>query len=164
MPVIYIKEQGALVQKKSERILITKGRKTLLDMPMDGITGISIIGNVQITTQALYAFMQKGIDVSYFTFSGKYIGATCPEYFKNIFLRLAQYNLYYDEQRRLEIAKTIGKNKIYNQIYIIQNHRWETEKNRDENEGKSREELIHLQTSIDISLQSIGLKLNDKKR
>ncbi len=125
MSVIYVKEQGTLVQKRSERILITKDRKTLLETPIDRVESIAVIGNVQITTQALCAFMQAGIDINYFTFSGKYVGAACAETSKNIFLRLAQYDLYQNEQKRLEMAKIIVRNKIQNQMQIIIMHRWE---------------------------------------
>lgn len=125
MAVIYVKEQGALIQKRSERILITRNRQTLLEIPFDNVESIAVVGNVQITSQALYVLMQKGIDVNYFSFSGKYIGCTAADASKNIFLRLAQYDLYQNKEKRLEIAKSIVKNKIQNQMYLILNHRWD---------------------------------------
>lgn len=53
MSVIYVKEQGALVQKSGERIIISKGASTLLEAPVIQMENIALIGNVQITTQAL---------------------------------------------------------------------------------------------------------------
>lgn len=126
MAVLYVKEQGALIQKRSERILITRNRQTLLEIPFDSVDSIAIVGNVQITSQALYVLMQKGIDVNYFSFSGKYLGCTAADVSKNIFLRLAQYDLYQNKEERLKIAKDIVANKIRNQIYLIQLHRWDT--------------------------------------
>ena len=73
MSVLYIKEQGAYVQKAGERIVVTKNAKTLLDLPVIHIDNIALIGNVQITAQALHMLMEKGIDVSYFSFSGRYL-------------------------------------------------------------------------------------------
>ena len=129
MAVLYVKEQGALIQKRSERILITRNRQTLLEIPFDSVDSIAIVGNVQVTSQALYVLMQKGIDVNYFSFSGKYLGCTAADVSKNIFLRLAQYDLYQNKEARMKIAKEIVANKIRNQMYLIQLHRWDTQDN-----------------------------------
>lgn len=127
MAVLYVKEQGAMIQKRSERILITRNKQTLLELPFDRIDSIAVVGNVQISSQVLYVLMQKGIDVNYFSFSGKYLGCTAADSSKNIFLRLAQYDLYQNQSARLEIAKTIVENKIQNQIYLVKTHRWESD-------------------------------------
>ncbi len=83
------------------------------------------MGNVQITAQALQFLLQQGIDVSYYTFGGKYLGQTAAESSKNIFLRFSQYELYKNEKRRLALAKKIVLNKIENQLFLIRNHRCE---------------------------------------
>lgn len=54
MSVLYVKEQGSCIQKRSERIVVTKGQMTLLEIPLANVENIAIIGNVQITTQALH--------------------------------------------------------------------------------------------------------------
>ena len=58
MSAIYIKEQGALVQKSGERLIITKNGKTLLEMPVLQAENISLIGNVQITAQPLFLWRE----------------------------------------------------------------------------------------------------------
>lgn len=63
MAVIYVKEQGATVQKVGERIIVTKNQNRFLDMPVFQNENIAVIGNVQITTQALHMLMEKGVDV-----------------------------------------------------------------------------------------------------
>lgn len=124
--VLYVKEQGAILQKRSERILISKGGKNLLEMPLYHIDSIMIIGNVQITSQALQAVLQQGIDVTYLTYSGKYLGHTAAETSKNIFLRLAQYEVYQDMEKRLGFAGKIVENKMENQKQMINRWRWES--------------------------------------
>lgn len=125
MSVLYVKEQGAFIQRRSERLLVTKGRQTLLEIHLDNIESIAVIGNVQITAQALCVLMERGIDVSHFSFSGRYLGATAADSSKNIFLRLAQYDLYQDLDSRMRIARRIVANKIKNQREMIRSHRWE---------------------------------------
>lgn len=120
MAVLYIKEQGACVRKMDECVVITKGTETLMRAPAANLDNIAVIGNVQVTSQALQMLMTRGVDVNYFTFSGKYLGHTAAEASKNVFLRLAQYEVYHDLERRLEMARKIVDNKIRNQISLIQ--------------------------------------------
>lgn len=123
MAVIYVKEQGATIQKVEERLVVTKNQNRLLDVPVFQVENLAIIGNVQITTPALHMLMEKGIDVSYLSYSGKYLGSTAADASKNIFLRFEQYQFYLDEERRLHMARTITQYKIRNQIALIKEHR-----------------------------------------
>ncbi|MDO5423017.1 MAG: CRISPR-associated endonuclease Cas1 [Eubacteriales bacterium] len=125
MAVLYVREQGASIQKSGERLIVTKNGARLLEMPLIHIENVSVVGNVQVTTQALHIMMERGIDVSYFSHSGKYLGHTAAESSKNIFLRLEQYEYYLNEEKRLSMAKVIVKNKICNQIAMLKRHRWQ---------------------------------------
>ena len=51
MAVIYVKEQGAIIKKVGERIVVAKNNVVLNDIPVHLISDLSIIGNVQISTQ-----------------------------------------------------------------------------------------------------------------
>ena len=124
MSVLYLKEQGAIVQKSGERIIVNKKGQTLLDIPVFQLDNIAVIGNVQVTTQALYMLMQNGVDVSYFSRSGIYLGSSTAESARNILLRFEQYRSFMNEERRLEIARTIVDGKIRNQIEMIRRSRW----------------------------------------
>ncbi len=154
MAVLYIKEQGAMIQKMDDRIIVTKNQNRLLDIPIFQIENIAVIGNVQISTQALHMLMEKGIDVSYLTYSGKYLGSAAAEASKNIFLRFEQYMFYLDGERRLTMARTITANKISNQMEILKEHRrsdreydWDRDIN---NMSKLRRSLQNHMTSNEI--------------
>lgn len=154
MSAVYVKEQGALVQKSGERLVITKNGKTLFEIPALQAENLSLIGNVQITAQALHMLMGRGVDVSHFSYGGKYLGHTAAESSKNIFLRFAQYQYYLNEDARLKMARTIVDNKIKNQIFMIKNHRW-TDTDYDWHPDvaqmeKHRESLEHRKTSNEI--------------
>ena len=141
MAVLYIKEQGAMLRRSGERVLVTKGTETLLDIPVFRIENVALIGNVQVSTQAARLMMENGVDVSYFTYGGKYLGRTTAEASGNIFLRFEQYQCYLDERRRLEIAEAIVRNKIQNQLALIRTTRWKDETF----DWKSRAERIEKQ-------------------
>ena len=124
MAVLYVKEQGALVRKMGERLQVTKGSQILLDVPVFQIENLAVIGNVQLTTQVLHMLMEHGTDVSYFSYSGKYMGQIGAESSKNIFLRFEQYKIFLNNEKRLKMARVIVKNKTGNQVSLIRNRRW----------------------------------------
>lgn len=124
MSVLYIKEQGTTLVKRQERLQVVKGQQILLDIPVANVDNISVIGNVQISTQALSMLLKYGIDINYFTFSGKYLGRTGAERSKNVFLRFAQYEMYHDMELRMGFAKQIVRNKVANQINMIRHFRY----------------------------------------
>ncbi|MDO4340867.1 MAG: CRISPR-associated endonuclease Cas1 [Eubacteriales bacterium] len=124
MSVIYVKEQGAYIKKSGEKIDICKNNQKLLSFPVWNIDGLSIIGNIQISTQALVYLMENGVDVSIFSYSGRFVGQALADSSKNIFLRFAQYDLYQNMDMRLDMARTIVRNKISNQMQVIKKYRY----------------------------------------
>ena len=124
MSAIYIKEQGAFIQKSGERIVVSKNNARLFEVPVFQVDNLCLIGNVQISAQALHTLMEKGVDVSHLSYSGKYLGHTAADASRNIFLRFEQYQMYLDEERRLSMARRITENKIQNQMEVIRRHRW----------------------------------------
>lgn len=72
MSVIYIKEQGSCLRRKGGQIAVTKGSQSLLEFPVHHVDQIVVIGNVQVTSQALAMLLEHGADISYFSFGGKY--------------------------------------------------------------------------------------------
>lgn len=132
MAVLYIREAGAVVKKLGERIIVSKGNETLLDYPVLRVDNLSLFGNVQITTQALHMLLLRGIDVSYFSRNGIYLGHTRAETSGNIFLRLEQYREFQNDTRKLEFARTIVANKMENQLSLIKSHRWTADRDGDE--------------------------------
>lgn len=125
MAVIYVKEQGTLVRKNGGRIAVGRNAQTLMEFPVSNIEGIALMGNVQITAQALHFLLQQGIDISHYSYGGRYLGQTAAESSKNIFLRFSQYELYNNEQKRLDFARLIVRNKTGNQLAVIHGRRWD---------------------------------------
>lgn len=124
MSVLYVKEQGACIRKNGETIEVIKQGQRLLTFPLGNLDGVSIFGNVQISTQALTSLMEYGIDVSLFTRAGRMVGQALSDSSKNIFLRFAQYEAYQDMSERMRIARIIIQNKIENQQRVVKQYRY----------------------------------------
>lgn len=58
-----------------------------------------------MTTPLFHYLMEKGVDVTYFSYGGKYLGHTYAETSRNVFLRLAQYDHYQDTEKRLAMVR-----------------------------------------------------------
>ncbi len=119
MAALYLTEQGSKLRKTSQRLVVEKGGATLLEIPANGIDRVLIFGAVQLSTQVISFLLDSGIDVSFLSMNGKLKGKLTPVESKNVFLRLAQYDRYKDEEFKLMIARSILEAKMMNQRTLI---------------------------------------------
>jgi len=127
MSTLYLTEQGSKVKRKEGRIIIEKRDEILLDLPINKIERIMIIGNVQMTTQALSIFLQKGIPIAFLNTSGKLKGIIESISSKNVQRRIEQYEAYKNKEFSLSISRNIVEGKLYNQRKLIK--RWSSRRN-----------------------------------
>jgi CRISPR-associated protein Cas1 len=116
---LYVTDQGLKINKDHGRIVLTKSGKVVEEIPLFKIERILIFGNIQITTQAMSSFLEQGIIVSFFTANGKFKGMLRPVESGNVFLRIAQYERYFDKSFRLAIAKSFVSAKIKNMLTLL---------------------------------------------
>jgi CRISPR-associated protein Cas1 len=107
MSTLYLTEQGSKLRKTSQRLVVEKGGTTLLEVPAFEIDRVLIFGAVQLSTQAISFLLNSGIDVSFLSVHGRLKGKLTPVHSKNVFLRLAQYDRYKDDEFKVTIAKNI---------------------------------------------------------
>jgi len=125
MMTVYIEEQGAIIQKAQGALVVRRQGETVYRMPLAGIERLVLVGHVQISTQALKALLEQGVDVSLMGSGGRLQGKLCAIDNGNIFLRLAQHERFRDMEYRIGSAKAIVHSKINTQILGIRRHRWE---------------------------------------
>ncbi|RLG29651.1 CRISPR-associated endonuclease Cas1 [Methanosarcinales archaeon] len=119
MSTLYLTEQGSKLRKTSQRLLVEKGGVTLLEVPAHEIDHVLIFGAVQISTQAISFLLSSGIEVSFLSMNGRLKGRLTPVQSKNVFLRLAQYDRYKDEEFKLITARSIIGGKMKNQRTLL---------------------------------------------
>jgi len=122
MSILYLTEQGTVLRKKGGRLLITKNDEIIKEISGFKLERVLIFGNIQITAQAMAFLLDEGIEVSFLSSYGKFRGRLAPVESKNIFLRIAQYERYLDEEFCLEYAKTMVEAKIKNGKKLIQKY------------------------------------------
>lgn len=114
MASLYLMEQGSVLRKKSQRLVVEKQGKVLLEIPEFKVDRILIFGNVQLTTQAISFLLSSGIDTSFLTMNGRFKGRLTPTESKNVFLRVKQHEKYLQPQFKLSLAKLIVHAKVKN--------------------------------------------------
>ena len=123
MAYLYLTEQGAILRKAGDRLLVEKDDELMLDVPYHKLETVLLFGNVQVTTQAMGELLEKGINLSLFSRHGQYRGGLAPPRGKNIELRIAQYETFRDHARALELARAIVAAKITNGAAVLDAYR-----------------------------------------
>jgi len=114
MATLYLVEQGAKLRKESKKFVVEKDDKVLLEIPEFKVDRVFIFGNIQLTTQAMKFLLENSIDVSFFSYYGKFLGKLTPVESKNVLLRICQYEKYKNEEFKLKISKVFVRGKINN--------------------------------------------------
>jgi CRISP-associated protein Cas1 len=123
MAFLYLTEQGSILRKAGDRLLVEKDDAVLLDLPYHKLETVLLFGNVQVTTQAMGELLEKGVNMSLFSSHGMYRGALTPPRGKNIDLRIAQFQAFRDTGRALSIARATVQAKIANGVAVLDLYR-----------------------------------------
>lgn len=112
---LYLTQQGAILRKSGDRFLVEHDDQIVLDLPYTKLEHILIFGNVQVTTQAIGELLDKGVDLSFFSWRGNFRGSLAPPRSTNVRDRLAQIQLWRDSAQALNVARRIVASKVANQ-------------------------------------------------
>lgn len=120
---LYLNTQGLRVGK-SGGVLQVREKDTLLqEVRLHEICQVNLLGNIQITTQAIQTLCEAEIPVSYFSQGGWFYGTTSGLATKNVFLRQAQYKLAEEPWFCRRLAGSLIAGKIRNQrTQLLRNH------------------------------------------
>jgi CRISPR-associated protein Cas1 len=120
--IIYVTEQGALVNKRQGRLIVTKGPNLLQSIHLFDLEQLVLFGQIQVSTQALRALLLRGVDTVYLTLSGKYLGRLSSGTSKNIALRREQFRQLDDPQVALTLARHYVRGKLLNCMMLLRRH------------------------------------------
>jgi|ADurb_Cas_02_Slu_FD_contig_41_101427_length_2441_multi_3_in_0_out_0_2 CRISPR-associated protein Cas1 len=110
----YVIEQGAVVTKSGEELVIKKSGEKLGSIRLMELSHLSVMGNVQITTQTVHELCGRGIPICYLSTGGWFYGTAQGMGHKNVQLRIAQFRRAENPERSLELARRFIQGKIKN--------------------------------------------------
>lgn len=147
MSVLYITQPDAVLSKKYEAFTVAlkqeDGSWKKQAIAAQTVEQVVLMGNPQITGDALVYALELGMPVHYLSGFGKYLGSALPGQSRNGQLRLAQYGVYHDAVRRLDLVKAIVKAKIHNQNALL------SRRQHQDTPLKKREKEVAAQTTLD---------------
>jgi CRISPR-associated protein Cas1 len=120
MTSIYVKEQGAMVRRDGDRLVVSKDGAVLDSFPLANVEQVTLMGNVQLTTQATATLLDRDIDVVYLSSYGKFRGRLVGSGSKQVRLRQQQMQLLSRESFALPLAQAVVDGKIHNQRVLLQ--------------------------------------------
>jgi CRISPR-associated protein Cas1 len=120
MTTIYVKQQGAVVSRRGERLVVQQKGEAIDEFPIGNVDQLVLMGNIQVTTQAMAILLAREIDVTFLSSYGKYRGRLVGSGSKQAHLRQRQMQLMSQPAFNLELARTIVTGKIHNQRVILQ--------------------------------------------
>src|SRR5215510_3712443 len=119
MANLYLTEQGAVLRKTGERLLVEKDDKELLEIECFKVDTIFVFGNVQVTTPALTTLLAQSIELAFLSVTGRLKGQLTPPKAKNVLLRVAQYQKFQATPFALNLARCFVRGKVHNALSLL---------------------------------------------
>ena len=120
---LYLNTQGLRVGKSSGVLTVKEKDTVLQEVRIAETCQVNLMGNIQISTQALHALCEEEVPVCYFSQGGWFYGLTTGMNTKNVFLRREQYRLADEPWFCLLLARKLVAGKIRNQrTMLLRNH------------------------------------------
>ncbi len=159
MSVLYVTQPDAVLSKTYEAFTVAMkqedGSWKKQSVAAQTVEQVVLMGAPQITGDAFTYALELGMPIHYLSGFGKYLGSALPGHSRNGSLRLAQYAVYHDTERRLALVKAIVTAKIHNQHAVLYRHKM------GENPLKLRKKLVDEQTTLDQVRGIEGLAARD---
>ena len=120
---VYLNTQGLRVGK-SGAVLQVKDKDTVMqEIRLGEINQVNLMGNIQISTQAVQELCTEEIPVCYFSQGGWFYGITTGLSTKNVFLRQRQFAMAEQPWFCRRLARSLVAGKVRNQrTMLLRNH------------------------------------------
>src|SRR6266581_2219480 len=117
--VLVVQTPGAQVGQRGDQLQVSVKGEVMRKMPGQQVRAIYCFGAVQITAQAVETCLELGIDVSYFSPAGRFLGLLRGLPASGVDARRGQYRLFELPGVRLQLAREVIRAKIHNQRVML---------------------------------------------
>jgi CRISPR-associated protein Cas1 len=111
---LYVQTQGVHVGKSGETFVLTQKGQKLAEARMFDTSQVCLMGNIQMSTQAIQECCRRGLPVVFMSSGGWFYGMTSGPMSRNATLRLLQYEHYRDPASSLRFSRAFISGKIRN--------------------------------------------------
>ncbi|HRY48170.1 MAG TPA: CRISPR-associated endonuclease Cas1 [Candidatus Paceibacterota bacterium] len=117
--VLVVQTPGAQIGQRGDQLVVSVKGEEVRKLPGQQVRAIYCYGAVQITAQAIETCLDLGIDVSYFSPAGRFIGLLRGLPASGVDARRGQYRLFELPGVRLQLAREVIRAKIHNQRVML---------------------------------------------
>jgi CRISPR-associated protein Cas1 len=117
--VLVVQTPGAQIGQRGDELLVSVKGEDVRKLPGQQVRAIYCYGAVQITAQAVSTCLELGIDVSYFSPAGRFLGMLGGLPASGVDARRGQYRLFEMPGVRLQLAREVIRAKIHNQRVML---------------------------------------------
>ncbi len=120
---LYLNTQGLRVGKSGDVLKIKDRDRVVQEVRINETCQVNLMGNIQITTQAVQGLCQAEKPICYFSQGGWFYGIATGMNTKNVLLRKSQFLLADQDWFCLRIAAKLVAGKVRNQrTMLLRNH------------------------------------------
>lgn len=119
---LYIQEQGTVLARHDDRLLVKKEDRVLLDVPAAKVDQIFVFGRCAITTPAMTFCLQEDIPIVLLSSRGQYYGLLETPMGDRVSLHRQQFARAADPAFALATAKAVVRGKLRNSRVLLQRH------------------------------------------
>jgi len=117
---LYVQTQGVYLRLEGDTLRIQHEEVTLRNVPLHHLGGLALFGNVLISPFLLARCAEEGLEVSWFSESGRFFGRLVGPVSGNVLLRQAQYRALDNVQCCLYLSQRFVESKLKNARLVLQ--------------------------------------------
>jgi CRISP-associated protein Cas1 len=117
---IVAQQDGTKVGIRGETLTISDhNSRKLQELPLAGVESLSLVGSVQISTQALQTLATRGIPLTFLSSAGRMVAMVDPLGCTSAEIRRAQVRKFDQPSYALEVSRALVSAKIINQRTLL---------------------------------------------
>lgn len=114
MGVLYFDAQDARLHLENGQYVVKKDKQIIAAFPEQQVDGLMVLGNAQLTTQAIAKMLKAKVPVSFLSSGGQLRGHLVSPEHNHVRLRMRQYDHVRDPALRMVLARQFVIGKIVN--------------------------------------------------
>lgn len=153
LTTLYINDHRARISLQKKALIVAGGEGTKTRVPLNELEAVVLVGNAQVSTQALAACSAARVKVSSLSRGGKLRWSTTGPTSGNVHLRVAQCHASEAEVARLALSRSFVAGKLQNGRRLLK--QWATDGHDSERQhlnylqGLVEERLVNLSSAHD---------------
>lgn len=117
--VLVVQNPRARLGQRGDQVVVQVEGETDRKLPLRQLRAVYLYGPVQVSAQLAHKFLEEGVDVSYFSPAGRFLGLLRGLPSSGVDARRGQYRLFDQPGVRLQLARETVRAKIHNQRVML---------------------------------------------